>query len=110
MHVEKKGPDFEGLQFEVKMVGCPLGNGELPKQGREMTMLGLQQHPFSGCVEVSQAEELTPLYRNSWGLACSKHPSWSISTTWEHVRNAGSGASLKGLNHFNESPRKSEKR
>lgn len=88
MHVEKKGPDFEGLQSEVKMVGCPLGNGELPKQGREMTMLGLQQHPCSGCVEVSQAEELTPLYRNSWGLALAaqsilRGPSASPGSTLE---------------------------
>ena len=61
-HVEKKGPDFERLQFGVKMlICCPLGNGELPKQGRGMIMLALQQHPCDGSV-VPQIEELTLFY------------------------------------------------
>lgn len=60
MCVEKKGPDFEGFQSEVKMLDfCGLGKGELLKQGSEMIMLVLQQPPCSGCVEGSRMEELT---------------------------------------------------
>lgn len=42
MHTGKKGPDFERLKFEVKMPDfCPLGSGELLKQGSEMIILAV---------------------------------------------------------------------
>lgn len=60
MCVEKKGPDFEGFRFEVKMLNfCCLGREELLKRGSEIIMCVLQQHPCSGCVEGSRMEELS---------------------------------------------------
>ena len=42
MHTGKKGPDYEELKFEVKMLDfCPLSGGELLGQGSEMIALAL---------------------------------------------------------------------
>lgn len=42
MHTGKKGPEYEELKFEVKMLDlCPLSSGELLEQGSEMIVLAL---------------------------------------------------------------------
>lgn len=59
VHAGKKGPDFEGLVFEVEMLDFYLlGDGGLLKQEHEMIILALEDQPVSRCVEVFRIEEL----------------------------------------------------
>lgn len=87
------------------MLSCPLGNGELRKQGWEMIPLALRWLPFSSCVEVPRSEERLG-YTGTAGKLATQGILLGISVSpgsmWEMQ---ALGHHLAGLNHLNEIPR-----